>query len=393
MLLTQKYSPKKLDEVLGSPENIEFIRQWILQWKNGKQRRPLLIYGPSGVGKTCVAAALANEYDLQLLELNASELRNREKVERITGPASLGGTLFGNMRLVLIDDVDIFAGRSDSGGSSAISAFLKECPCPILLTATDIWDKKLSGIRTDCETIEFKRISKPTIRRILGDIAKSEQIAVPPELINQISENSNGDVRSAINDLSAGKTTSRDRDKDLFDLVRRIFKSEKYSDIKEALKGDFDYEILKLWIDENIAAEYEKPLEIATAYDYLSLADRFDGRIRKSYWQYLKYSIDLSTAGVCLSKAVPYRKFTKYNFPVYLKNMSRTVSLRATRKGIGQKIGKKVHASWRASLLYLPLLCELAKKDSDKLALYFEFDDEQLAFLLNTSVSKVRKKE
>ena len=66
----------------------------------------------------------------------------------------------------------------------------------------------------------------------------------------------------------------------------------------------------------------------------------FDFRIKKNYWQLLKYSIDLSIAGVSLSKDAVYRKFTRYNFPTYLRNMSKTVATRAIRKNVGLKIGK-----------------------------------------------------
>lgn len=345
MLLTSKYSPKKLEQILGNDEKIALIRQWILHWISGKARKPLLIYGGSGVGKTSVAYAISNEYDFDILEMNASELRTKSRVEKVLAASALAGSLFGRGKIILIDDVDVLAGKSDYGGSGALVSFLKEAPCPIIVTASDVWDKKVTPFRNECESIEFKKVNKLTLKGLLERINGSENLNLSKEQLESIATNANGDVRAAINDLAAVAPSNRDKEKDIFDLVRSIFKAEKYEQIRYSIKGDMDYDLLKLWIDENIPYEYERAEDISKAYDYLSLADIFDGRIKKSHWVFLKYSIDLATSGVSLSKRAVYRKFTKYNFPSYLKLMSRSLETRAMQKAIGLKIGSKLHTN------------------------------------------------
>ena len=392
MIFTQKYAPKKLEEIVGNNEKIEYIRSWVLQWINGKPKKPLLIYGSTGVGKTSVALAIAKEYDFDLIELNASDLRSRERVEKITGGAMLATSLFGKGRIVLIDDVEIMAGRKDSGGSSAISELLKNCPCPIIVTASDIWDKKLATIKNDCEAVEFKKINKIAIRKVLDTISKDEKINTSAETINQIAENCQGDLRAAINDLQTNKATNREREADVFETIRKVFKAEKYQQIKEITKGEFDYELIKLWVDENICAEFETKEEIAEAYDYLSKGDMFDYRIKKNHWQLLKYSIDLSIAGVSLSKKSVYRKFTKYSFPSYLKSMSKTVATRAIRKSAGQKIGKVLHVNWRSAIEQIMLLQEIGHMDPNGFMEIYKLEEEEAAFILGISASKLKQK-
>ena len=170
---TVKYSPKKLEELAGNDDKIEYVKQWMLQWLSGKKRKPLLVWGPPGVGKTSLAYALSREYDLDLIEMNASELRNKGRVERVLGGASLAGSLFGRGKIILIDDADVLAGKADFGGGSAISGFLRESAVPVIVTASDIWDKKLSGIRAECEALELKRVSKVAIRKIVDHVAKA----------------------------------------------------------------------------------------------------------------------------------------------------------------------------------------------------------------------------
>ncbi len=236
-LFTEKYSPKKIEESIGNDEAKETIRRWILNWLAGNKRKPILVYGPPGVGKTGIAYAMASQYDLEIVEMGASELRNRERVEQVIFTASGSGTLSGKKRLILIDDVDIFIGKKDTGGLGVVVKTLKEANCPIVLTATDIWDKKLAPIRAECERIEFKKVGRTSIRNLLASIAKKENLAVSEREIDTIAENSNGDVRSALIDLQAARPSIREREADIFWRVRTVFRSSKYSEAREALKA------------------------------------------------------------------------------------------------------------------------------------------------------------
>jgi replication factor C large subunit len=391
MLFTDKYAPKKIDDIIGNDQVKNRVRQWILNWLAGKRQRPLLLAGHSGIGKTALAYAAAKEFDLDLIEMNASELRNKARIEKVLHGAMMAGSLTGAGKLILIDDVDTLQGRKDFGGAGAIAKVLKECACPIILTTGDAWNKKISTIRSESEVLSLKRVSKPSLQKLLSRIAEAEGIGAG--LVENVVEDSAGDVRSAINDLQAGIPGARDREKDIFNQVRVIFKSSEYQEVREVTKGDFDYDIVKLWVDENIPNEYEKYDDLAAAYNWLSRADIFEGRIRKSYWKYLKYAIDLSTAGVSLAKAEVYRKFTKYAFPEYLKTMSRTIVRRAILKKIGLKIGARVHANRRDALEYMSLLREQGKNYPDDIAGYYDLEEDELAFILETSPRKVSKRK
>ncbi|MBU0532312.1 replication factor C large subunit [Candidatus Micrarchaeota archaeon] len=391
MLYTTKYAPKKLDEIVGNNDKVEQVKQWILKWLSGKKSKALLIWGPPGTGKTSIVYVLKQQFDLDILEMNASELRNKARVERILGASSLAGSLFGRQRLVLIDDADVLAGRKDSGGSTAITKFLKDPSCPVIVTATNIWDKKFASIRNECEKIEMKRVNKASIRKILKDIAKAEQLDLSDDTIQQIADNANGDMRAALNDLQTLSPSARMHEKDIFQMIRNILKATSYQTAREAIEGDIDYDSIKLWLDENIPNEYQTSEDIAAAYDALSKADVFDGRIRKTHWKLLKYSIDLSVVGVALAKKGVYRHFTKYNFPTYLREMSRTVERRAMLKSIGLKIGSKVHTNAKYSLIYLPIIKDLGKTQVSELIDFYKFTEEELAFILGTSVNKLKK--
>ncbi|HIH22258.1 TPA: replication factor C large subunit [Candidatus Micrarchaeota archaeon] len=398
MLFFIKYSPQRIDEIIGNEEARTRIRQWLLGWdaSKGKRPKPILVHGPTGTGKTSFAYALKREYELELIEMGSSDLRNREHVERVLGGAAqsgLFGTLSGKKRIILIDDVDALQ-SADTGGGSAITRILKEGNCPVILTATNPWDKKLSGVRAECELVQLRRVSKPSISKILRRISEAEKLNIADEVIISISENASGDVRAAINDLQARSMGTRDREVDIFNKVRSVFKAMTYADAKKVSYGNFDYDIVKLWIDENIPLEYEDTVDMANAYLALSQADIFDGRIKRSHWGYFKYSIDFVTAGVSLSKKEVYRKFTRYQFPSYLREMGATVARRAMRKEIGKKIGSIVHANRKDALEYLPLIrgfCEM-ENGVEGVMLQYKLSEEEIAFINGVETEKIKKK-
>ncbi|MFH2023535.1 MAG: hypothetical protein ABIJ10_04410, partial [Candidatus Micrarchaeota archaeon] len=96
---------------------------------------------------------------------------------------------------------------------------------------------------------------------------------------------------------------------------------------------------------------------------------------------------------VAAAKKGVYRHFTTYTFPSYLRNMASTMSRRAMMKSIGLKMGSKLHTNRRDALEYLPLIKELGKDHTELMMEFYEFDEEELAFVMDTSVSKIKTKK
>ncbi|MBN2478360.1 replication factor C large subunit, partial [Candidatus Micrarchaeota archaeon] len=310
MIYTEKYSPEKIDEIIGNEQAKEKVKRWILNWRRGKMSKPLLIHGPTGVGKTVYADAVKKEFDMELIEMNASQFRDKKNVEKILSHSLLASTLSGKQKLILVDDVD-FLCKNDRGGATAIVSVIKSSNAPMILTATNPWEKKIAPIRAVCEMVQVKRPTKNSIGKLLEKIADVENLEINGEKIAEIAENCGGDVRSAVNDLQANRPTRRDRETDMFNIVRTIFKAQTYKEAKEVMKRGVNYEMVALWVDENIPYEYKDCEDLADAYYYMSRADQFMGRITGSSWGYLRYVIDYISAGVALSKKKRYPYFVK----------------------------------------------------------------------------------
>ncbi len=149
----------------------------------------------------------------------------------------------------------------------------------------------------------------------------------------------------------------RDREKTIFEALRDIFKARSIRQAKMALNGlGKDVNEVMLWVDENIPREYEGQ-DVWRAYDALSLADVFRGRIsRRQDWSLLRYVIDLTTIGVGMAKSKHYSKFVGYRPPKYLQMMFRHRASRETLQGLLRKVARVTHSSIRTAFSYLPVL-------------------------------------
>ncbi len=385
--------PQSLSSLVGNPTAFSRAREWAVKWASGSPQKPLLVCGPTGCGKTALAHALANEFCWELFEFNASDLRNEEAVSGLLSHSAQSSSLFGSRRLILIDDADSLSGKGDRGGTGAMAKMLQTARQPVIITAQNFWGKELSPLRAHCEPLELRRVQVGAIAALLKKLAAQHKLALTPEQIEKIAQASGGDVRAALNDLQGGNSlATRDSEKGIFETVRTIFKSEKYAESRTAaFSSETERDMLKWWVASNLPLEYDRPFDLAEAFNSLSRADVFDGRItRTQYWGYLRYSTDHLSAGVSTAKSAPYHKYTALAFPEYIRSMGSSKSGRTLRKSVLKKIAASCHCSLPQATTYLQQLEFVAKKSPEDLPI-FNFDEDELDFLANKSKTNFRK--
>lgn len=385
-------------EFIGNSQSVEKIQNWCKLWSQGKPQKALLIYGASGVGKTAIAHLVANELNWQIFELNASDLRAKDVIERIGQAAALNSSFSNARRLILLDEIDATA-SVDRGATQAMLAIAKQTANPVILTAIDIYaDTKLAPLRAGCELIDFKKINYLSISSYLKEICAREKIEFEEDAVKELAKQCGGDVRAALLDLQmmgSEKITLekvkqlgfRERSDNIFNSMHSIFRGKTFAEVKEAVnKSEADYSFLMKWVEENIPREFAGE-DISRAFDFFSKGDIFNGRIiRTQYYGFLKYSIDLMTASTVLSRSKDYHNWTAYAFPGILRKTG-GLSAQALRKKLAKKIGQKVHCSSKlASQNELVLLKILLtnKELAPKLAFSLDLEAEEIAFLLET---------
>ncbi len=345
MLFTKKYMPKKIKDVLGQP--VEKVISAL------KQNKPVLIYGPPGTGKTSTAYAIANEWDLDLIEINASDERSKKELEKLI-PAVKQMTVFGKKRLILIDEIDGLSSE-DRGGVSGIKTLIQESKFPVILTANDPWDAKFKDLRKMCVLIEYKPLTTRVIVAKLKQIAIVEKIDVDENTLKEIAQKSKGDLRAALNDLQSiafatDKSTdvlSRDLETQIFEALGRVFKGENFFGLLMAFENlDLDPEEVMYWIEHNLFREYEKLDEIKKALENISNANYLIQFIKKSqYWRLIVYVNFFLSVGVGLAKEQKYHKFTSYKQPDVFLLKWQANNRNAIKNAIIEKLSERLHVS------------------------------------------------
>jgi replication factor C large subunit len=348
-----------------------------------------------GVGKTSAAHALASDKGWATIELNASDSRTRDVIERVAGEAAKSGTLAAGeagRRVVLMDEADNLHGNVDRGGSAAITSLVKEASQPMVLIANEFYDMS-NGLRNACQEIEFRDVSKRSILPVLRDLCRKEDIEYDDDALDQIADMNSGDLRGAIKDLQAlaeGRdriaaedvvTGERDTTEGVFNYLDTVIKE---ASAEEAQKASYDVDEtpddLINWIEDNMPKDYEGE-ELAVAYDFLANADKWLGRVRATQnYTFWRYATDNMTAGVAAARREPKGGWTRYGPPSYWSKLGRSRGTRDTRDYIAQQIaavgGVSMSTARREILPHLSVMTHHCKNRELTVAMTAKYDLE-----------------
>jgi replication factor C large subunit len=372
---TRKHAPQRSGEIVGQEKAVEHVTRFLKGFKRGQ--KPLLLHGPTGTGKTATVYALAEELDLDVIEVNASDTRNKESINSLLGAALHQQSLFFRGKLLLVDEADGLSGSADRGGVQALLALLEGARYPVIITANDIGGEKLKPLKKACEPVEYTPLDPKALLGLLRRVAKKEGMKCDDEALTALSRRSGGDARAALNDLQAlsgAKSVSaaelealgdRERKESMQNALLRVFKTTSAAVALPAFDNmDEDVDQLFLWIDENLPREYSKPADIAKAYDALAEADRFFGRIRRwQHYRFYVYIYNLLTAGIALAKEEKYAGVQEYKRSSRLLTIWIMNQKNAKKRGVAAKLAAKSHASARRAFEDVAYLRPLFKHD------------------------------
>jgi len=351
MSLPDEYRPDNIDDLIINDETNNILKSWINSWlKHEETKKSLILWGNQGTGKTSTAYALAKYADLSIIEMNASEQRNKENMKRIALMASEYHDLFNNKspdKLILIDEADnIFESKSlskggDSGGLSELLDIIKKTQNPVIITMNDYYDfrgknsaKEIISLSIVIDMMPYKRKNETNYKLFynkvfnrLKFISNNENISINSNEINEIIKTDEPDIRSMINDLYLYKTknndyndNNRDVSKSIYYIVSDTFRNNYNYVLNSLYNMDDDPDFYMKWIDENIPYEYNDYKDMMDSYDLLSKADVYYGK-RLNDYAMVNYALEISS-GVSLVIKNKNNHYVKYEFPEYIKKLS-----------------------------------------------------------------------
>ncbi len=387
------YRPQRLQDIVGNGSAIRQIAEWGRTWHSGM--KPLILYGKPGIGKTTAAHALARDMGWDVVELNASDQRTKGVIEKIAGAGSTTASLTGTgRRLIIFDEADNIHGNADRGGARAIADVIQSSQQPIILIANDLYGLDPS-IRALCDTVQFKAIMAKSIVPHLRYICKSEGVDCDTAALEEIAQNSGGDMRSAINSLSAAAigtrhlksgdvhTSQKDERTSIFELIKAIhYGADDETLLRYAREVDDTPDTIEQWIEESLTA-VNGLAERAYAYKTLSEADRFIGRTyRRQYYTLWKYASALMVMGP--AKAAKGRGIqARIMPPGRWRRMGTGRKQKTLRSNIMGKLAENYHIPGSALRedFFTPL-AKLIEADPETYARALYLDKDELEFFI-----------
>ncbi len=415
---SEKYRPKKLDELIISDQLYDRIYRWFERWTAGEQtKKALILYGEPGTGKTSTTACMAEHFGFEMIEMNASSQRNREKMREIAGNASRSRDLFSDFsteewkpdKVILVDEADnIFEGRgsSDSGGVRELASIIRSSSNPIVLTMNDYYGfRRKNGadeIISLSDSVEFRQYRRRndndaksyrlSLLKRIRDVLSLENRTVSSTILNEIFERNGIDVRSIFNDVEAaasikdtGISGYRDIRPNIFEVMRSVLLEQDGDKALIAVNdSEVEPDLFMQWMDENIPLVANSFEELDNAFEATSYADLLSSYvIRKQHFAFRRYSQEiLSLVGSTITSE---RHYTKFQFPKYLKNMSAQRNTRASRKSAIAKVARYLHTSQKEAEDQIWFLAEMASNNGQLFAglvSVLNLSDEEIAIIL-----------
>ncbi|GAB6880145.1 replication factor C large subunit [Halorubrum gandharaense] len=397
---TEKYRPSTLSEVRGNDKARDAFEEWARTWD--QHHEAVILHGSPGIGKTSAAHALASDMEWETVELNASDQRTADVIERFAGRAAKNATLGGSAagggaaggdtasrQLVILDEADNIHGNYDRGGASAITKLVKESGQPIVLIANQFYDIS-RGLRKACQDIEFRDVSARSIVPVLRDICRKEDVEFESDALQEIAERNRGDLRGAINDLQAAAegrdrvtvddvvTADRDKAMGIFPFLDAVLKEESAEEaLQSAYAVDETPDDLTKWIEDNMLGVLD-PMEATRAYDFLANADVWLGRVRATQnYSYWRYATDNAAAGVAASRDGTKGGWTRYGRPQFWRNTSDTADEVVLK--IAERSGCSMGTARREVLPFLQAMTHHCKPRELTVAMAAAYDLEEAA--------------
>ncbi|UZJ54350.1 hypothetical protein CBS101457_003670 [Exobasidium rhododendri] len=234
-LWTMRYAPQNTKDLVGNGPSIAKLREWLHDWqkslacgfkKPGKNAmnifRAVLISGPPGIGKTSAAHIIAKLEGYTPIELNASDVRSKKLIDASLSDtinnssldswynggdkkndksATSAGVKLTDRTVLIMDEVDGMSG-GDRGGVGAINALIKKTKVPIICICNDAKNPKMKPMERTAAQLKF---SKPDARQVcqrLMTISFREKLNIKPEVMDQLVQAAQSDIRLVINMLS-----------------------------------------------------------------------------------------------------------------------------------------------------------------------------------------------
>jgi replication factor C large subunit len=320
----------KISEFVGNENSRKKVVEWLVKWSDGS--KPLLLVGQPGVGKTSFVHALCREFDIDLIELNASDTRNKNLLAQVIFPIFSNASLTGKNFLLFLDEIDGISNREDSGGLDFLLDLFKEPSIRVVMAANKSNEaiKKISKVS---KTITFSPIPPRLSMLYLDRILRLQNSSMKLEDRIAVVRNCFGDIRSLLNAaqvMKAGYTTTKNPvlDTDIENMINHFFSSTTFAEALDVVqRADISYsdprfgqssedrrkDILAAFFSSIVMSKIDIPT-ITLLLDRLSELDVILSRsLVMRNWKILRYFPLILTKSLFYDSRNKYIRYNRYS--------------------------------------------------------------------------------
>ncbi len=229
---TEKYRPKKFDEVKGQEEIVKRVSSFVKQ----KNMPHLMFAGPAGIGKTTLSLVIARQlfgdtWRQNFLELNASDERGidiiRHKVKDFARTKAIGDVPF---KIIYLDECDALTTESQQALRRTMENYTQTTR---FILSCNYSSKIIDPIQSRCAVFRFQLLEKEHVFVIIDSIAKEEELKIDDKGKEALYTVSQGDCRRVENLLQSCAAIS---DRITEDVVFSMASVARPKEVKEFLQ-------------------------------------------------------------------------------------------------------------------------------------------------------------
>lgn len=202
-IFKKQFVPVKLEKMYGQDSAIQSARTWFSggHWK----KKPLIVWGPSGTGKTLLCSLLAAAFQSTCVSFE-DEFDVKDKVKGwLQGSRSQGLGLLAfthevhKQAWLFLDDFDSIEGECRKELLPLLKPYMEakstqQFPAPVMITCENVHDKKMAGLKALKNWVQLVPHSIANLTKLACAVAPNLDAA----LHHQLATLARGDARRLI---------------------------------------------------------------------------------------------------------------------------------------------------------------------------------------------------
>ena len=390
-LWVEKWKPKAVSDLVGNNALVATLRGFLEQWddihlrgrapraiqgagqrKNDMSKKAVLLSGPPGIGKSSSAAIVARAVGFSVVEVNASDTRNKSdtnvragvnnKLSNMVRELTTNTAVNGKRTCIVMDEVDGMS-AGDRGGIADLCKLIPKSKIPIICICNDKYAQKLKSLKNHTLMLDYRKPAKPAVIKRLLRICQAEGLRTNEASLDMLCEMANGDIRMILGqlqmirlrsnslsyeDLKGKAAFHKDASISPFHACDRLLSEApttsglSFADSMDLMMSDLD--LIPLLIQENyvshkpfIAGSARQHMQcIAKSAEALSVGDLVNTSIRKRQnWHLMPFSSVMSGVYPCVYSRGQRQMFGypgEQNFPRFTAWMGQNSSAGKQRR-------------------------------------------------------------